>query len=136
MTRHTSPFHYSIGINGKSSIGGGSNPKLQTTHELLSGESNGMLRSSKGIPTQHANNNISSNNGMHVLSGQGGGGVPGGNRPGINSSGANVKKNGSMGLSGGLGSYHNYDHKHIASQANYSHNPQSIMTGVIGISTG
>lgn len=38
--------------------------------------------------------------------------VPGGNRPGINSSGAVIKKNGSMGLTPGIGSYIDYNHHH------------------------
>jgi len=48
----------------------------------------------------------------NILSG-GGSSVPGGNRPGINSSGAAIKKNGSMGLAGaGLNSYANYNQQH------------------------
>ena len=65
--------------------------------------------------------NSGSNNGLITLGT--GGGVPGGNRPGINSSGATIKKNGSMGLGGGMSSYQNYDQKHLASQVNYSYNP-------------
>ena len=62
------------------------------------------------------NVNQSSSKGSLVPQSSGGdigGGVPGGNRPGINSSGAAVKKNGSMGLAGsGMSSYANYNQQH------------------------
>ena len=125
---------------GKQSIGGsigggGSNPKLQTTQQLLAAEqSSAALNSSKGKQTV----NSGSYNGLITLGNLTGpgGGAPGGNRPGINSSGATTKKNGSMGLGGGMGSFQNYEQKHIASQVNYSYNPQSAISGIAGISTG
>lgn len=73
--------------------GGGSNPKLVTIKQLI--EEN--QSSSKG--------NLISNN---ILS-HGSSNVPGGNRPGINSSGAVIKKNGSMGIGAGMSSYANYN---------------------------
>ena len=58
--------------------------------------------------------------------------MPGGNRPGINSSGAVIKKNGSMGIGGGMGSYANYNqHHHMSSQLQPTGGKQqhSIITG-------
>ena len=51
--------------------------------------------------------------------------VPGGNRPGINSSGAAIKKNGSMGLGTGMGGYAKYNqHHHMSSQLQQSYKQQ------------
>ena len=74
---------------------GGSNPKLVTIQQLT--EVGEIAQSnSKGV--------LATSN---ILGQVGSGGVPGGNRPGINSSGATIKTNGSMGLGAGIGAYAN-----------------------------
>jgi len=89
---------------------GGSNPKLVTMQQLIAaGEVNGS--NSKGALNHHSG-------GVH--SSHGSSSVPGGNRPGVNSSGAAIKKNGLMGVGGiGMGSYAaaKYNqHHHMSSQ--------------------
>ena len=103
MTRHTTPFHQSIGGPPGKMVSGGSNPKLVTIQQL----------SEVGEITQSNSKGalVTSN----ILGQVGSGGVPGGNRPGINSSGATIKKNGSMGLGAGIGTYAN-QHHHMSSQ--------------------
>ena len=113
MTRHTTPFHQSFGVPGKMTTQGGSNPKLVTMQQLMAaGE---VVQSS----TSNSKGALISSN---ILS-QGPSNVPGGNRPGVNSSGAAIKKNGSMGLGTGMGNYAKYNqHHHISSQLQQSNN--------------
>ena len=78
---------------------GGSNPKLATIQQLMT-QGDGQTNSKGALLTSN------------ILT-SGGSSVPGGNRPGINSSGATIKKNGSMGLAGpGMGSYAHYNQNH------------------------
>ena len=93
--------------------GGGSNPKLATIQQLMSqGDGQGgSNNNSKGALLT-----------TKMLSSSGAPGAPGGNRPGVNSSGATIKKNGSMGLQGaGLGMEKDSQHGHCwGSYANYN----------------
>ena len=109
---------------GGGSINGGSNPKLATIQQLMS-QGDGQLGSnnnSKGalLTTKMLSSGTST--------------VPGGNRPGVNSSGATIKKNGSMGLAGaGIGSYANYNQQHhLSSQLQSSYQNQSIKPMTLG----
>ena len=91
---------------------GGSNPKLATIQQLMTqGDAGGGHNNSKGalLTSNMLSTGVSS--------------VPGGNRPGINSSGAMIKKNGSMGLAGaGMASYAHYNQQHhLSSQIQSSY---------------
>jgi len=80
-------------IPGKLTTTGGSNPKLVTIQQLIA---QGEISTSNSKGALVTSNILSSGTSS----------VPGGNRPGINSSGAAIKKNGSMGLTGpGISSY-------------------------------
>lgn len=100
---------------------GGSNPKLVTIQQLIA---QGDIATSNSKGALVTSNILSS----------GGSTVPGGNRPGINSSGATIKKNGSMGLaSTGISSYANYNQQHhLSSQLQSSYKNQNTKPSSLG----